>query len=272
MNPARACRAWWRRKLRQNKRNADFRSNFDCFPIQQCRSVHPLNDGTLRGLNQYGIPADCAHLLHASVLPDHGIQSHRTLDALLPGCNRVYWIDFGDERHESNPRRRLSEGGSRDAEDYSEQEARFGRSTGIHATSLIFIDTAKAAFVPLTSCRADCPVHAKPRVNSAGRFQSRRGDFSSPELLGPGGERGGVISGYGVSRSATSVEFLALVRRATNRAEDCAMEFTLVELAALILISLWGLTAIGKVLQRLSDISRTLNEIKLALRDGRTQG
>lgn len=50
------------------------------------------------------------------------------------------------------------------------------------------------------------------------------------------------------------------------------MEFTLVELAALILISLWGLTAIGKVLQRLSDISRTLNEIKLALRDGRTQG
>jgi hypothetical protein len=49
------------------------------------------------------------------------------------------------------------------------------------------------------------------------------------------------------------------------------MEFTLVELAALILIALWGLVAMGKLLQRLSAISRTLQEVKLILQDDRKQ-
>jgi hypothetical protein len=50
------------------------------------------------------------------------------------------------------------------------------------------------------------------------------------------------------------------------------MEFTLVELAALILIGLWGLVALGKLLQKLSAIGRTLQEIKLVLQDGRKSG
>jgi hypothetical protein len=49
------------------------------------------------------------------------------------------------------------------------------------------------------------------------------------------------------------------------------MEFTIIELAALILISLWGLVAMGKLLQRLSAIGRTLQEIKLVLQEGRNQ-
>jgi hypothetical protein len=49
------------------------------------------------------------------------------------------------------------------------------------------------------------------------------------------------------------------------------MEFTLVELAVLILIALWGLVAMGKLLQRLSVISRTLQEVKLILQDERKQ-
>lgn len=49
------------------------------------------------------------------------------------------------------------------------------------------------------------------------------------------------------------------------------MEFTLVELAVLILIALWGLVAMGKLLQRLSAISRTLQEVKLILQDERKQ-
>jgi hypothetical protein len=49
------------------------------------------------------------------------------------------------------------------------------------------------------------------------------------------------------------------------------MEFTLVELAVLILISLWGLVAMGKLLQRLSAISRTLQEMKVILQDWRKQ-
>ena len=47
------------------------------------------------------------------------------------------------------------------------------------------------------------------------------------------------------------------------------MEFTMVELAALILIALWGLVAMGKMRQKLSAISRTLQEIKVVLQDGR---
>ena len=50
------------------------------------------------------------------------------------------------------------------------------------------------------------------------------------------------------------------------------MEFTMVELAALILIALWGLVAMGKMLQKLSAISRTLQEIKVVLQDGRKSG
>jgi hypothetical protein len=49
------------------------------------------------------------------------------------------------------------------------------------------------------------------------------------------------------------------------------MEFTLLELAALILISLWALVAMGKLLQKLSSIGRTLEDIKLVLQDGRNQ-
>lgn len=49
------------------------------------------------------------------------------------------------------------------------------------------------------------------------------------------------------------------------------MEFTLVELAVLILIALWGLVAMGKLLQRLTAISRTLQEVKLILQDDRKQ-
>jgi hypothetical protein len=49
------------------------------------------------------------------------------------------------------------------------------------------------------------------------------------------------------------------------------MEFTLVELAVLILIALWGLVAMGKLLQQLSAISRTLQEVKLILQDNRKQ-
>lgn len=48
------------------------------------------------------------------------------------------------------------------------------------------------------------------------------------------------------------------------------MEFTIIELAILILISLWGLVAMGKLLQRLSAVVRTLQEIKLVL-EGRNQ-
>ena len=50
------------------------------------------------------------------------------------------------------------------------------------------------------------------------------------------------------------------------------MEFTLVELAALVLISLWVLVAMGKLIQRVASIGRTLEEIKLVLQDGRNQG
>ncbi|HVV71747.1 MAG TPA: hypothetical protein VHI52_09650 [Verrucomicrobiae bacterium] len=50
------------------------------------------------------------------------------------------------------------------------------------------------------------------------------------------------------------------------------MEFTLIELAALILIALWGLVAMGKLLQKLSDIGRTLKEIKLVLQEGQKPG
>ena len=49
------------------------------------------------------------------------------------------------------------------------------------------------------------------------------------------------------------------------------MEFTMVELAALILIALWGLVAMGKMRQKLSAISRTLQEIKVVLQDGRNR-
>ena len=49
------------------------------------------------------------------------------------------------------------------------------------------------------------------------------------------------------------------------------MEFTLVELAVLILISLWGLVAMGKLPQHLSAISRTLHEVKVILEDSRKQ-
>ena len=73
--------------------------------------------------------------------------------------------------------------------------------------------------------------------------------------------------------SATKAEskiFLGLPR-ATNLTEVAEMEFTLIELAVLILISLWGLVAMGKLLQRLSAISRTLQEVKLILQDDRKQ-
>jgi hypothetical protein len=56
-----------------------------------------------------------------------------------------------------------------------------------------------------------------------------------------------------------------------DRVEEPEMEFTIIELAALILISLWGLVAMGKLIQRLSAIGRTLSEIKLVLQDGRNQ-
>jgi hypothetical protein len=56
------------------------------------------------------------------------------------------------------------------------------------------------------------------------------------------------------------------------------MWLTLLELAALILISLWalvaigwGLVAMGKLLQKLSSIGSTLEEIKLVLQDGRNR-
>jgi hypothetical protein len=53
--------------------------------------------------------------------------------------------------------------------------------------------------------------------------------------------------------------------------QEAEMEFTIIELAALILISLWGLVAMGKLLQRLSAIGRTLQEIKLVLQEGRNE-
>ena len=49
------------------------------------------------------------------------------------------------------------------------------------------------------------------------------------------------------------------------------MDIATIELAALVLISLWGLVAMGKLLQRLSAIGRTLQEIKLVLQEGRNQ-
>ena len=45
--------------------------------------------------------------------------------------------------------------------------------------------------------------------------------------------------------------------------------FTVVELGALIMIALWGLVAMGKLIQQLSAIGRTVQEIKLVLLDGR---
>jgi hypothetical protein len=54
--------------------------------------------------------------------------------------------------------------------------------------------------------------------------------------------------------------------------QEPEMEFTIVELGALILITLWGLVAMRKLLQQLSAIARTLQEIRLVLQDGRKSG
>ena len=69
----------------------------------------------------------------------------------------------------------------------------------------------------------------------------------------------------------TRAQCIRRLNYATNRAQEAEMEFTIIELAALILISLWGLVAMGKLLQRLSAIGRTLQEIKLVLQEGRNQ-
>ena len=69
----------------------------------------------------------------------------------------------------------------------------------------------------------------------------------------------------------TRAQCLRRLHYAINRAQEAEMEFTIIELAALILISLWGLVAMGKLLQRLSAIGRTLQEIKLVLQEGRNQ-
>lgn len=45
--------------------------------------------------------------------------------------------------------------------------------------------------------------------------------------------------------------------------------FTVVELGALIMIALWGLVAMGKLIRQLTDVGRTLQEIKLVLLEGR---
>jgi hypothetical protein len=69
----------------------------------------------------------------------------------------------------------------------------------------------------------------------------------------------------------TWAQCLRRLHYAINRAQEAEMEFTIIELAALILISLWGLVAMGKLLQRLSAIVRTLQEIKLVLQEGKNQ-
>src|ERR1700691_4790402 len=75
-----------------------FRIHFDGFTVQQIRFVLPLLHGVDGSGSQHGMSADQGQTLDRTILADHRMQDHRTLDAGLPRQRRIIRLYAPDQQ------------------------------------------------------------------------------------------------------------------------------------------------------------------------------